>query len=213
MAKYRGSQGNAHFGGAVQGTPLVQGAVAQGATAATFDAASLTGTILPGDVFTVAGDAQEYTVVTGGAAASDELAITFTPAVVPGAGWADNAAVTLASNSVANVVEWEAEVSRPVLEASVMQSAAREIDLDIPGWRGSVVCFLDYGDERHAALIDAAVSNAAADPISVTLSVAPGKNLWGALHPMDLAVVARMGAFFEVSFNFEGEGALAPDWT
>jgi len=124
MAKYRGSQGNAVFGGVLVGSPLVQGAVAQGASAATFDGSPLTGTILPGDKFTVAGDVTEYTIVTGGEVASNQLAVTFGPTVQDAGGWADNAAVSFVSNSVANVREWEATPSRPIIEATVMTDTA-----------------------------------------------------------------------------------------
>lgn len=210
--KFRGSTGDAILGGKLIGSPLVQGAVAQSATSATFDAASLTGTLLAGDTFTVAGDAQEYTVVTGGAAASNEVAITFTPAVVPGAGWSDNAAVTVASNSIAQVVEWSADASRPVIEGTTMQSSGQEIGLDVPMWRGRLMVLLDYDDAKQKALIDQVLSNGAASALSVSLEADDGKTLWGSLLAVDASVVGRSGAYFETDVAFEGEGVLNVDW-
>lgn len=212
MSKYRGSQGNAVFGGILVGSPLVQGAVAQGATSATFDGVSLTGTVLPGDKFTVAGDAQEYEIVTGGEVSGNQIAVTFTPSVQEAAGWADNAAVTFVSNSVANVREWEATPSRPIIEATVMTDEAERRDLDVPKWSGRAVVFLDYGDAKQKAFIDQVTSNDPVSPISVTLVVAEAKNLWGTLVPANAGVTQRRGAYFEVTFDFEGEGVLNPDW-
>lgn len=212
MAKYRGSQGNAVFGGILVGSPLVQGAVAQGQTSATFDGTTLTGTVLPGDKLTVAGDAQEYEIVTGGEVAGNQIAVTFTPSVQPVGGWADNAAVTFVSNSVANVREWEATPSRPIIDATVMTDTAESRDLDVPTWTGRATVFLDYGDTEQKDFIDQVISNDAVSPISVTLVIAEAKNLWGTLVPMNAAITQQRGAYFEVGFDFEGEGVLNPDW-
>lgn len=59
---------------------LVATACAVGATSITFDAASLTGTLVEGDIFTKAGDTQEYVVTTGSTAATNAITISFVPA-------------------------------------------------------------------------------------------------------------------------------------
>src|SRR5690606_4536709 len=119
-------------------SPLVNGAVAAGQTSASIDGSSLTGVIRPGDKFTVAGQATEHTIVTGGVVSdgtANEIPVTFTPAV-PSGGWANNAVVTFVSNSIAQVKEWQADVSRPVLDPTVMGDVADRVDLDIPQWSG-----------------------------------------------------------------------------
>jgi len=215
MAKYRGIKGKAVLGGVVVGTPLVQGAVAQSATSATIDGAGFNGVVRPGDTFTVAGDAQVYTVQTGGVVGDptpNQVAVTFTPGVVPGGGWADNSAVTFASNSVAQVKDWQATVSRPVLEVTTMGDEARSITLDTPDWKGRIMALLDYGDAKQQAFIDAVNTNDDPTALAVALVAADGKLFWGDLLPLNARIRAQRGALFEVEFDFQGEGALTPNW-
>lgn len=215
MAKYRGSKGRAYLGGVLVGAPLVQGAVGQGASAATFDGSPLTGVVRPGDKFTVAGDAQEYTIVTGGVVAdgtANEIGVTFTPTVQPGGGWANNAAVTFALNSIAQVKEWEAAPSREVLDATVMGDVAQRRDLDLPMWSGRVRALFDYGDSKQKAYVDEMLTDADPSPLALTLVTAEERNLWGDVLPTSAQVVAQRGAYFEAVLTFEGEGTLSFDW-
>lgn len=215
MAKYRGSKGNAVLGGILVGSPLVQGAVAQAATAATIDGSPLTGVIRPGDTFTVAGDAQTYTIVTGGLVASgtpNEIPITFTPGVVPGGGWADNAAATFAANSIAQVKEWEATPSRVVLDPTVMGDIAQRTDLDLPKWNGRVVVLFDYGDTKQKAYVDRVIADGTSAGMALTLVVSSQRNLWGDIHPTSVQIGGKIGAYYQAVINFEGEGALGFDW-
>ena len=81
------------------GTPhkcLINGAVTAGLATMNVDATSLTGTIVRGDIFTVAGQTQTFVVTNATpvtAAANAATGITFSP-VVPTGGFADNAQVT-----------------------------------------------------------------------------------------------------------------------
>jgi hypothetical protein len=212
MARYRGSKGSAVLGGLLVGSPLLQGAEAQGQTAGTIDGSPLTGVVRPGDTFTVAGDAQVYTIVTGGVVASNALAITWTPAVQPGGGWADNAAVSFAANSIAQVREWEAEPSRPVIDATVMGDTAQRADLDLPTWSGRLVVLFDYADLKQKAYVDQVLTDASSSGMALTLVTASGKDLWGDIHPTSVQIGGRIGAYFEATIVFEGEGAMAFDW-
>lgn len=91
-----------HTKGTLATAPLINGAVAADATTMSLDATSLTGTLVTGDVFTIAGDTQQYVVVTGGTAGSNALAgVTFQPPSV--AGFADNAALTLVGTHRVNL--------------------------------------------------------------------------------------------------------------
>lgn len=74
-------------------TALVNNAsVAVGDTTIDLDETSLTGTLVVGDVFTVAGDTQQYVVTADATAAANAITISFTPAAK--VAWADNAVVT-----------------------------------------------------------------------------------------------------------------------
>jgi len=76
--------------------PLIKTAVAAGASAATFDHASaLTGTLVAGDIFSVAGSTQKYVVTATATAASNEITVAFSPPAA--AIMAEDAAVTVYS--------------------------------------------------------------------------------------------------------------------
>lgn len=83
----------AHTAGTASTTSvLAKGAYLIGVNTMTLDAASLTGTVVPGDIFTVGG--RSYAITNTVTAASNELVgVTFTPALE--ADVSDNAAVTL----------------------------------------------------------------------------------------------------------------------
>ena len=78
---------------------LVAATCAVGATSITFDETTLTGTLVEGDVFTKAGDSQEYVVTTGGTASGNSITVSFTPANKVAA--ADGDAVTFVDDYTA----------------------------------------------------------------------------------------------------------------
>lgn len=92
-----------HTAGTLTGSPLINNAsVSVGDTTVDMDAGSLTGTIVAGDVFTVAGDTQHYVVTAGQTASGNALtAVAFSPAAK--VAWADNAAVTFVADHVVNL--------------------------------------------------------------------------------------------------------------
>ncbi len=215
MSTYRGIKGQAALGGVVTGAPLVQGAVAHGASAATFDGAAFNGVVKAGDQFTVAGDSQEYTVVTGGvvgATTAHQVAVTFTPTVQVAGGWADNAAVTLASNSIAQVTAWAATPSRPYIETTTMGAVAKTGTLDVPTWTGSVSVQMDYGDPKQQAYIDAVRGSGDITALALVLVTADGKQFAGDVLPTQAKVAGQRGALFTLDCDFQGEGALVPNW-
>lgn len=213
MATYRGSDGLVHQGGATVGTPLVQGAVAQGVTSATLDGADFNGVVRPGDTFTVAGDAQDYTVQAGGVVTGNAVAITFSPAVQPGAGWEDNAEVSFAANTVGEVTGWEAEVSRAPIDRTVQGSEATRYTLDVPEWRGTLRAFLDYGDAEQAAVLNQLLAGSIPVAQALTLRVAPGKVLWGDALLTNGRVTSQRGPqLVEVQADFVGNGSASFDW-
>ena len=82
----------------------VNGAVAAGATTMAVDESSLSGTLVDGDVFTVASVSGYFLVTNGTLTASGNAiaAVNFTPAA-PTGGFADNAVVTFAGDHVVNM--------------------------------------------------------------------------------------------------------------
>lgn len=91
-----------HTRGTLTGSPLINGAVAAAAQVMNIDAGALTGTVIPGDIFTVAGDTQQYVVTNSTTAAANAITgITFNPPSV--AGFSDNAAVTFVATHRVNM--------------------------------------------------------------------------------------------------------------
>lgn len=89
--------------GTLTGSPLVNDAsYTVGETTVDIDAGSLTGTVVIGDIFTVAGDTQQYTVTANATASSNAITgMAFTPASA--VAWADNAAVTFVASHAPNL--------------------------------------------------------------------------------------------------------------
>jgi len=85
------------------GSPLINNAsVAVGDTSVPMDAGSLTGTVVVGDIFTVAGDTQQYVVTANATASGNALAaVSFAPAAK--VAWADDAAVTFVASHTPNL--------------------------------------------------------------------------------------------------------------
>lgn len=95
-------------------------AVAVGDTSVPMDSPTLTGTLVVGDLFTVAGDDQQYVVTANAAASSNAIAsVSFSPPAK--VAWANNAVVTfVASHEVAAIAmqrEAFAFASRPTAPA------------------------------------------------------------------------------------------------
>ncbi len=215
MSTFRGLDGAVSLGGVISaGSPLVQGAVAQGASSATFDGSPLRGVILPGDKFTVAGDAQQYTIVTGGAIGAvtpNQIAISFTPNVVPGGGWADNAAVTFVSNSLAEVTEWSLNAERDLLEDTVMGDIAKTFKAGLNMASGVVTCWLDYGDAEQKKLIDDIKASGSA-VLGLVLITATSKQFWGMVVATGLQVNVDKQTIVSVSFNYQAATPFAVNW-
>lgn len=214
MAKYRGSRGSLSQGGVIVGSAFTKGTRAQGQTSHTFDGngATLNGVVRPGDRFTVAGDAQQYTVVTGGvigAGVANEVVVTFTPAIVPGGGWADNAAVTFVSNSMSQIRAFEVELERPYIEGTVMGDNGQTGTLDIPRARGRITALLDYADLKQKALIDQVKSGTDEVALALTLVISSGKHIWLDAFCPRARVNAQIGQLIPVEFDFQSEGGLS----
>jgi hypothetical protein len=94
------------------GSALVQGATPHAAVVAVFGGSPLTGSVAPGDQFTVAGDSTVYMAVAAAAAASNQITVQFRPGVTPALGWPDSAAVSVLSQEL-EVIEAQADITHP----------------------------------------------------------------------------------------------------
>lgn len=90
-----------HTKGTLLANPLVNGTPAVGVKTFNADKATLTGTVVEGDIFTIAGDTQTYVITTGATASGNAITLTFEPGlkIAP----ADNAVITFKATHVANL--------------------------------------------------------------------------------------------------------------
>ena len=215
MATYRGQDGAVTLGGQLQGSPLVDGAVAQGLATFDIDAVSLTGVVLPNDTFTVAGDVQVYTVVSGGIVATNALTgITFTPTVVPGGGWSDNAAVTFVHPLMAEVVDWSLDIDRDELETSVKRDAGKTYDVGQIDWRADAAVRFDYDDAEQAQAVDQLLAGTPTN-FGLSLIVEDGKLFTASAWAGRIRVQSSLGGIVSGLITFlpaESGQSLAVDW-
>lgn len=76
-------------------------AVAIGQTSVDMDSTTLTGTVVVGDIFTVAGDSQQYVVTAGATAAANAINVSFDPPAK--VAWANDAQVDFVDTHVVNL--------------------------------------------------------------------------------------------------------------
>jgi len=103
--------------------------VAIGDTSCAMDETSLSGTVVEGDVFTVAGDTTQYRVTGTATAATNAITVAFSPAAV--VAWADDAVVTFdidgvaATSYTANVAGHPNGLTLAIVPLELPQGAAR----------------------------------------------------------------------------------------
>ena len=143
---------------------LLDGLQTVGLKTMDIDATTLTGTLVAGDLFTVAGDTQQY-VVTGGphtAAANAIAGVTFEPGAK--IAWADNAQITFVVNHVANVAFHRNAIALVVAPLEMPDGAAKSM---VMGNRGLGIRYVsDYSIDSKADTIslDVLVGSRAIDP-------------------------------------------------
>jgi len=218
MSTFRGIDGEVHIGGVIStGSPQTKGAVAEGATSATLDGggAAMQGVVVPGDKFTVAGDATEYTVVTGGAvgaSVANEVAITFTPSVQLVGGWLDNSSVTFVNNQAVQARGWSADIVREMLEDSVLGDEGKTYEPEQVNWTGEITALFDYANQEQKDLFDAIVGSSPSE-LGVTLVTDLNKQtVFGQIRPNSVSDRSNKGELAIATFGFQGQGLPAINW-
>lgn len=219
MSTTRGQDGGLILGGLLVGSPLVNGALLENDTTMDIDAVSLTGVVIVGDTFTLAGEAGSPThTVTGGpfyvAAANAIASITFSTAIAAG-GVANDAAVSFTSNSVAEITAWSITAGLEMIDDTVKEDTHRTFKGGLAIWSGTATAWLDYLDTEQASLID----EIANDPPDGTIAglmfqISSGKTWYGAAELSNFSTESPEGSALQaVSFDFQGSGQVLPDWT
>lgn len=120
--------------------------------------------------------------------------------------------VSYGGNVVANVTQWEANISRAAIEATVMGDTAKKTGLDTPGASGTITAFFDNGDTAQAAIMSQLISDNDAAPVAVVLTLATGKSINMNVVPTNAAVSSQRGQYVGVTFSFESDGAISLPW-
>ncbi len=219
MSNFEGQSGGLILGGLLVGSPLVNGALIENDAIMDIDAVSLTGVVIVGDTFTLAGEAGSPThTVTGGpfyvAAANAIASITFSTLIAAG-GVANDAAVSFASNSVAEVRQWSLDAALEIIEDTVKGDGHKTFKGGLANWNGSATAWLDYLDTEQAALIDAIATGSPDGTIAgLMFQIASGKTWHGAAELLNFSTDSPEGSgVVPVTFEFQGTGQVLPDWT
>lgn len=217
MSTYQGFGGRFVAGGIVDGSPILNGALASGTAVMAVDAvATINGVIFAGDTFTIAGETGSPThTVTGGPyviANSSVTSVAFTPAVATG-GVGDNAALSFTANSVSQVQEWEFTVSRDPLEYTSLGDVWRKFVGGEAVFRGSARVVYDYGDTKQSQLV-ARLVTATPDVASYGLvfRVSTSKQHYGTAILTNFSIEARTGQLITAALEFQGDGSLLTNW-
>lgn len=141
-----------HVRGTLNTSPATSAATAIGATTVTMTAGTLTGTVVPGDIFSVAGDTSTYVVESLATAAGNAITVTF----FPGArvAWPAGSLVTFRAshnNSFAMHREAIAFGSRPLDD--VMFKGGNEI-ITMPDPESGLTLTMELSRQNKQTLVD-----------------------------------------------------------
>lgn len=219
MANYRAQDGFFSFGGKLMATagPLVNGALIAGAGSLNLDGTTLSGVVVVGDTFTIAGEAgAPVHTVTGGpfyvAAANAINALTFTPGIAAG-GVADNAAITFTNNSVAECKAHGFQSSVELLEDTVMGDPWKTFVAGVAEWGGTIDLQLDYGDPVQKRMIDDLLIATPTPAVpGVLFGFSNKKDVYGGCLISGIEITSTTGALVMAKVSVKGSGRSGIDW-
>lgn len=209
MTTYKGMDGFLSLGGYVAGYASVASAVLEGATQVTILGAQLTGVVLPGDTFTVAGAPGTYTVQQTVVAVDNQLVnVPFSPAA-PAGGFGQGASVTFDAHSIAETRGWTATNTLQVLETTVQRQPARTRRTGLVEWQGTFEGFFDYGDPAQATLMQKFTHppyRGELVGVSFTVTADGPVTLYGAAVLQTLAITSPGQELVSVTGTFQSTG-------
>ena len=233
MTTYRGLEGFLSVGGVQVGTNIrLKAAVAQNVSlfGVTGTTTTLTGCVMVGDTFTIAGEsgAPTHTVqlstlstaVSVVAFTNDAIAtvLGMTPVAATG-GVAEDAVITFGTtNLVGEVLLHSIDVEQALVDDAVMGEYWETPRKVGPAkWSGTGECYLDYDDGPQAELIDrlaTATPSTAIEGIlfGVATTASPLKFFYGSAILGGFSVSQPKDGLVTVSFSFRGSGAIQVQW-
>lgn len=122
--------------------------------------------------------------------------------------------VTIAAAVVGEIKSWSVNTGVETLESTSMGLGWRTFVGGLAQWTGQATANLDYGDTTgQKAIVDRVV---AATPLSTGAAMvfrqSATKTWSGSALVNQIGINQQLGAIVEVSFSFQGTGALALAW-
>ena len=114
--------------------------------------------------------------------------------------------ILVGANVVAEIRSWSLDVSANIIDDSELADAWKTKKAGSKEWSGSIECFWDETDTLGQGAMD--------EGAEVTLNLHPEGNITGDTFYTGSAIItgvnrsAGVDGMVEVSFNFEGNGAL-----
>jgi hypothetical protein len=215
MATQRGQDGLLILGGEVVGSPLARTVYATSVTviAVTGGGSTLTGVLMVGDIFSIAGGTS-YTVTTSAIVAGTNAFsnIAFTPAIATAI--ASSAAVSFQTHSVAELKAWTLDSLIETVEDTVKGDKHKTYVGALAGHSGTASALLDGADTYQAALLNK-IATASPDGTTAALAfrIASGKLLYGAAVLSNFAIASPEGsALVTINFSFQINGRLTLEY-
>ena len=124
--------------------------------------------------------------------------------------------LSIGGTVIGELLEWELDIARPWIEATIMGASGQAGDLDLPGATGRIRVKYDHANAQQAALDNILVSDATPTPVAALFIVSGTgpKQISCNILPTNLAVGARiMGGHIEGSYQIRSDGAISFSWT
>ena len=142
-----------HTRGTLDNDPLIQGVVAAGSTSTIMDFGALTGTVVVGDLFTVAGTDQQFVVTAPATAAGNQITVNFAPATDDG--FADDAQVTfVADHDIAGIAMHRQAICFASKPMSDVEFAGGVQIREIPDQETGLVVRLEVSRQYHQTVAE-----------------------------------------------------------
>jgi hypothetical protein len=225
MPEYRGVDcflgiSGGHLDG--NAAPKLQAALTVGNTTMTLNASvSLTGVVMAGDTFTIAGESgSPVHTVTGGpyvAAANVCGPITFTVGIASG-GAAINSVVTFGATSIVEAKAYRLRSAVDIIDSTHFGTAGYKTFLGgLVEWDGTGEANFDYGDPNQ---VDFVSKLSGASPSAAVQSMMFGvlsgagvtKQFYGTVAISQFEITANVNGLVTGTFAFKGSSTLGLQW-
>lgn len=120
--------------------------------------------------------------------------------------------VSLGGSSIGNLVSWELNASRPVIDSTDMGDTASDADLDLPGGTGTITVRTDLGDTAQDAVADIVLTNTDSVTLAAIFTMDTGKTISVSIVPTALPVTAQIGQHVSSAISFVTSGGFTVAW-